>query len=37
LAGRVEKNLPAPSNLLVPPYSFESDDVIVIGVDEQTA
>jgi ubiquinol-cytochrome c reductase iron-sulfur subunit len=37
LAGRVFANLPAPANLLVPPYSFESDTVIVIGVDEETA
>ena len=37
LAGRVARNLPAPKNLLVPPYSFESENVILIGVDEQTA
>lgn len=37
LAGRVYKNVPAPANLLVPPYSFESDSVIVIGVDEENA
>lgn len=36
LAGRVEKNLPAPTNLEVPPYSYESDDIIVIGIDEDT-
>lgn len=37
LAGRVYKNVPAPSNLEVPPYSFESDQVIVIGADESIA
>lgn len=37
LAGRVYKGVPASDNLLVPPYSFESDDLIVIGVDEETA
>jgi ubiquinol-cytochrome c reductase iron-sulfur subunit len=37
LAGRVQVGKPAPSNLVVPPYSFESDSVIVIGVDEETA
>jgi ubiquinol-cytochrome c reductase iron-sulfur subunit len=33
LAGRVYKNVPAPTNLPVPPYSFKSDEVLVIGVD----
>ncbi len=37
LAGRVKQGVPAPSNLLVPPYSFVSDKVIVIGVDEENA
>ena len=37
LAGRVEKNMPAPTNLQVPPYSFETDNVIVVGVDEDNA
>lgn len=37
LAGRVYKNVPAPANLVVPPYSFESDTVINIGVDEENA
>lgn len=35
LAGRVYKNVPAPSNLEVPPYSFESEDVMVIGIDQE--
>ena len=37
LAGRVERNLPAPTNLMVPPYFYESDDVLVIGLDGQSA
>ena len=37
LSGRVLKGVPAPTNLEVPPYSFESDSVIVIGVDQETA
>jgi ubiquinol-cytochrome c reductase iron-sulfur subunit len=31
LAGRVVKGVPAPSNLEVPPYRFESNTVIIIG------
>ncbi|OED49682.1 ubiquinol-cytochrome c reductase iron-sulfur subunit [Endozoicomonas sp. (ex Bugula neritina AB1)] len=37
LAGRVYKGVPAPTNLVVPPYSFESDTVVVIGKDEENA
>ncbi|MFV3405560.1 MULTISPECIES: ubiquinol-cytochrome c reductase iron-sulfur subunit [Pseudomonas] len=37
LAGRVYKSQPAPLNLPVPPHSYESDDVIVIGVDQEKA
>ena len=37
LAGRVYSGVPAPSNLEVPPYFYESDSVIVIGEDEGTA
>jgi len=33
LAGRVFKNVPAPINLEVPPYSFKTDQVVVVGVD----
>jgi ubiquinol-cytochrome c reductase iron-sulfur subunit len=33
LAGRVFKNVPAPINLVVPPYRFESDTTIVVGED----
>ncbi|MGO2241364.1 MAG: ubiquinol-cytochrome c reductase iron-sulfur subunit [Halomonas sp.] len=35
LAGRVFSNVPAPTNLEVPPYRFASDDIIVIGEDEE--
>jgi ubiquinol-cytochrome c reductase iron-sulfur subunit len=33
LAGRVYKNVPAPTNLKVPPYRFEGDNTVVIGED----
>lgn len=33
MAGRVFKNVPAPTNLLVPKYFFKSDDLILIGED----
>ena len=36
LAGRVERNLPAPTNLMVPPHHYESESVLVIGLDEQS-
>ena len=35
LAGRVYKGQPAPLNLPVPPHSYETDSVILIGVDEE--
>jgi ubiquinol-cytochrome c reductase iron-sulfur subunit len=31
----VVSGLPAPTNLEVPPHSYESDSVIVIGIDEE--
>ena len=37
LAGRVYKNVPASDNLVVPPYHFEADSVLVVGVDKETA
>ncbi|MGH1487512.1 MAG: ubiquinol-cytochrome c reductase iron-sulfur subunit [Cellvibrionaceae bacterium] len=37
LAGRVYKSVPAPLNLEVPPHSYESDTVVVIGVDGESA
>ena len=33
LAGRVFKNMPAPTNLVVPPYYFASSSTLTIGVD----
>jgi len=33
LAGRVYSGVPAPTNLVIPPHSYISDDVILIGVD----
>ncbi len=37
LAGRVYSGVPASTNLVVPPYSFEDDITLVIGVDEEAA
>lgn len=37
LAGRVFKGVPAPTNLVVPPYKFLSDTHILIGEDSGTA
>ena len=37
LAGRVYQEVPAPTNLVVPPYRYESDSVIVIGEDQEAA
>ena len=37
LAGRVYAGVPAPTNLVIPPHSYESDSVIVIGVDPEGA
>jgi ubiquinol-cytochrome c reductase iron-sulfur subunit len=34
LAGRVYKGVPAPTNLIIPPYRFVTDTMIVIGEDE---
>jgi ubiquinol-cytochrome c reductase iron-sulfur subunit len=31
LAGRVYKNLPAPTNLIVPPHTYLSDSLLLIG------
>lgn len=35
LAGRVYKNVPAPTNLVIPPYKFLSDTQILVGVDPE--
>ncbi|MBD2859722.1 ubiquinol-cytochrome c reductase iron-sulfur subunit [Spongiibacter sp. KMU-158] len=37
LSGRVYSGSPASTNLVVPPYSYEGDNVLVIGVDQGAA
>ncbi len=37
LAGRVYRNQPAPTNLVVPPHSYVDDHTIIVGVDEENA
>jgi len=37
LSGRVYKGVPAPTNLVVPPHSYEGDNTLIIGVDTETA
>lgn len=37
LAGRVYQGVPAPTNLVVPPHRYVSDNVILIGEDEGVA
>lgn len=37
LAGRVFRGVPAPTNLEIPPYTFESDSVLVVGLDEEAS
>ncbi|MFK8047732.1 MAG: ubiquinol-cytochrome c reductase iron-sulfur subunit [Halioglobus sp.] len=37
LSGRVYAGVPASANLVVPPYSFEGDNILVIGVDSEAA
>ncbi len=37
LAGRVFKGVPAPSNLIIPPYKFLSDTRILVGADAKSA
>jgi len=37
LSGRVLKGVPAPINLEVPPHSYVSDNVIIVGVDQEGA
>ncbi len=34
LSGRVYKNVPAPTNLVVPPYKFLNDTLILVGEDD---
>jgi ubiquinol-cytochrome c reductase iron-sulfur subunit len=35
LAGRVFKGVPAPTNLVIPPHKYKTDELIVIGVDQE--
>jgi ubiquinol-cytochrome c reductase iron-sulfur subunit len=35
LSGRVYKGVPAPTNLVIPPHAYESDTIIVIGIDPE--
>ncbi len=35
LAGRVYKDVPAPTNLLVPPHTYLSENVLLIGLDSK--
>ncbi|CAL1241720.1 ubiquinol-cytochrome c reductase iron-sulfur subunit [Candidatus Methylocalor cossyra] len=35
LAGRVYKGVPAPTNLVIPPYRFEGDNRIVVGEEKK--
>lgn len=37
LSGRVYSGVPASTNLEVPPYSFEGDNILIIGVDWEAA
>ena len=37
LAGRVYKNLPAPTNLVIPPHVYLSDSLLLIGSDSKEA
>ena len=37
LAGRVYQNVPAPKNLVIPPYKYLTDTRVIIGVDQGAA
>ncbi|MDB4428284.1 ubiquinol-cytochrome c reductase iron-sulfur subunit, partial [Porticoccaceae bacterium] len=37
LSGRVFAGVPAPTNLEVPPHSYETDDIVIIGIDAEIA
>ncbi|MGY8872129.1 MAG: ubiquinol-cytochrome c reductase iron-sulfur subunit [Pseudomonadales bacterium] len=37
LSGRVYKGSPAPTNLVIPPHKYESEDIIIVGVDQENA
>lgn len=36
LAGRVFKKVPAPTNLIIPPYHYLSEHLLEVGIDENT-
>jgi len=36
-AGRVFRNVPAPTNLVIPPYRYVSDTTVAIGVEPESA
>lgn len=35
LSGRVYANQPAPANLVIPPYRYEGDDTLTVGLDPE--
>lgn len=35
LSGRVYSGVPAPTNLVIPPHNYVSDNVVVVGVDQE--
>ena len=37
LSGRVYKGVPAPTNLVIPPHSYEDEFTLVVGVDTEAA
>ncbi len=37
LSGRVMKGSPAPTNLVIPPHKYEDENIIIVGVDQETA
>ncbi|SFG63415.1 ubiquinol-cytochrome c reductase iron-sulfur subunit [Neptunomonas qingdaonensis] len=37
LSGRVYKGSPAPTNLVIPPHKYDGDDILIIGIDQESA
>jgi len=37
LAGRVYRNVPAPTNMVIPPHRFSEDDTLIVGEDAEVA
>jgi ubiquinol-cytochrome c reductase iron-sulfur subunit len=35
MSGRVFNDVPAPTNLLVPPHHYQDDNTLIIGVDPE--